>query len=227
MQQFLNGRPGQRGKRVSHELGLPSVDRVLFLWSGPQRGPLTSGFLCIVLAAGSVGLCVAFFSSLETQVESEALELSVETVIYLRDQLEHATLPLLSLAQFVTEIDLFQNLASSGIESLPFLDVAAGENNTRSTRQRNLTDSACEDPETIDRYARVAETIKANVRMQDTLLLLELAPHGVVCMVHPRINEEDYKGNNHPLNITDLLGLDYSLIPCGGKENKSSVTRIN
>lgn len=68
----------------------------------------------------------------------------------------------------------------------------------------------------MERYDRIAETIATNSRMQDVLMLLQLAPYGVVCMLNPRIDSNDYSGD-HPLNSTGLLGLDYLSEPMRSK----------
>jgi len=73
----------------------------------------------------------------------------------------------------------------------------------------------CEDDAVVARYDRVADRIKSNSRMQDYIMLLELAPYGVVCLLHPRINGTDYT-RQHPLSSNVILGLDYFSEPLRG-----------
>jgi len=166
---------------------------------------LTAVFICLVLSSASIGLCMAYFDGQQAKEGSDALELAGEAGRHFSEQLNWATLPLLSLAQMVTEIESFRNVSRSigppnAPTSLPY---------SSDKMHRNLSGSVCNNPETIARYEQVTETIKINEGLEDVLLLLELAPYGVVCMVQPRIDPERYLGNKHPLNSSALLGLDY------------------
>lgn len=181
---------------------------------------LTAGFIFVVLSAGSVGLCVTYFSALQSGVEDEALDLAVETGKYFGDQLDRATLPLLSLSQMVAELGVFHRLSQEiGAPDRP------GSLEYRSKTQRNLTNTMCENAAVVARYDRVAETIETNSRMQDYIMLLELAPYGVVCLLHPQINGSDYT-REHPLSSNVVLGLDYFSKPLLGL-GQDSITSSN
>lgn len=181
---------------------------------------LTSGFIFLVLSAGSVGLCVTYFGALQSGVEDDVLDLATETGKYFGDQLDRATLPLLSLSQMVAELGVFHRLAQEiGAAHQP------GSLDYRSETRRNLTNSMCEDPAVVARYDRVAQTIESNSRMQDYIMLLELAPYGVVCLLHPRINGTDYT-RQHPLSTNVVLGMDYFSEPLLGL-GEDSITSSN
>lgn len=117
-------------------------------------------------------------------------------------------MPLFAMALFVEELDIFHGLSESiGPESepgsLPFLPPS---NPDGPFTHRNIS-GVCDNPDLLERYNRIAATIKARSNMQGVLVNMQLAPHGVVCVLHPVINTEDFP-EGIMMNNTGVLGHD-------------------
>jgi len=73
-----------------------------------------------VLSTIVIGVCLLFANAEEEDVRAEAQELAENTGAWFSDQLDQAMMPLFSIAQFATELELFRDLpnqigpASSG-----------------------------------------------------------------------------------------------------------------
>jgi len=159
--------------------------------------------LMVLVTLVASGLAVAFTirnSDQEVQ-RNEAKVLAVSTGKSFASQLDRALLPIFSLAQFVSEVDAFNELPdligpSLGVDSLPFTD----------STHRNVS-GVCNDPALVNRFNRIAETIKRNAGMDGILMNLQLAPEAVVCLIHPLNNTEDFEEGVF-LDSTPSIGHD-------------------
>ncbi len=99
-----------------------------------------------------------------------------------------ATLPLFSIAEFVKDLPYFTELPK---EIGP-----GGENGSAPFSQYNPTyrnvSGICDDPTTIDNFNRLAKNMKQSANLSGVLLQLQLAPEGVVCLIHPKNNTDDF-----------------------------------
>jgi signal transduction histidine kinase/CheY-like chemotaxis protein len=122
------------------------------------------------------------------EVRQEILALAEDTGQWFSDQLDAAILPLFSLALFVKEMEIFQNLPNQigqayAEDSLPFLEDLP--------THRNVT-GVCDEPELLERFNSISSSIKRTTNMEGVLVNLQLAPEAVVCTVYPLINTEDF-----------------------------------
>lgn len=148
-------------------------------------------FIFLVLSASGIALATMVAKELRDTNEREALSLAEDTGIFFSNNLDDAILPLFSLAQFVTELNMFQSLSKQvGIAgtpgSLPFVD-SSGDVPTH----RNVS-GVCDEPALVDRFEKIASTIKTNSKMDGILVNLQLVPDAVVCLLHPMNNTEDF-----------------------------------
>ena len=150
-------------------------------------------FLFVVLVASGIAMAVIFQSSSTSNQQQEVLALAKETGLFFSQNLNDAILPLFSLAQFVNEVDIFQNLASEiGLAgepgALPFLPpkVDGGD-----LTHRNIS-GVCDDPTLVQKFEKIAGDIKSNAGMDGILVNLQLVPDAVVCLLHPLNNTEDF-----------------------------------
>lgn len=155
----------------------------------------------LVLLASGLGVAFSVRATSENSARNEALNLAESTGQYFSDQLDKALVPLFSLAQFVNEINAFWGLPdeigpSLGEGSLPFVDET----------HRNVS-GVCDDPSTLARFNKIADTIKRNAKMKHVLVNLQLAPQAVVCMIHP-LNNTDFEDPNAYLDSTPSIGHD-------------------
>jgi len=145
--------------------------------------------MMVLVTLMASGLAVAFtIRNSDQEVElNEATVLGAEVGKLFASQLDRALLPIFSLAQFVSEVDAFNELPdligpSLGADSLPVKD----------DTHRNVT-GVSDDPTILKRFNRIAETIKRNADMEGILLSLQLTPEAVVCLIHPLNNTEDFE----------------------------------
>ena len=80
-------------------------------------------------------------------------------------------------------------------------------NNNTSRKFRNIT-GVCDNPTLTRRFDKIAGTIKRNAKsMKGVLVNLQLVPEGVVCLVHPVVNTEDFPPGL-ALNNSGAIGHD-------------------
>jgi len=170
--------------------------------------------LCLLIFAvlSSVGIVLVNVSSKSGEYQSydEAINIARETGATFSQHLDLAILPLFSIAQFATELDMFADLPEKVGQaneegSLPFLTNEDGS----FTPFRNVT-GVCDDPELVARYSHIATAVKRNAEMNSggtsAIHNLQLAPHGVICLLEPMINTNFEDGSI--LDSTGVWGLD-------------------
>jgi hypothetical protein len=164
---------------------------------------IVSLLIWTLMCGAGVALCIVFEKETDRVLRDQASAVAVETGAWFSDQLDRAILPLFSLAQFATELQKFHSLpASIGAAgepgSLPFL--------TTGSFHRNVT-GVCDEPALVKRFTKIASTIKKRANMEGVLVNLQLAPHGVICLLHPMNNTEDFSDGVF-LDNSGVWGLD-------------------
>lgn len=162
---------------------------------------------CVLCGAG-IAITFVFSNANEETQRNEALGLAEETGAWFSDQLDQAILPLFSMAQFASELEIFRNLPTKigpafDQNSLPFVEP---QNPGDAYSHRNVT-GVCDDPAVVSRFTEIASTIKKLAKMQGVLVNLQLAPQAVVCLLHPINNTEDFD-NGVFMDNSGALGLD-------------------
>ena len=173
----------------------------------PQLILLAVTFFFVTFGSG-IAIATVYANVEQDELEANALAIAMETGRFFSHHLDRAILPLFSLAQFVREIQEFRELPdliglSNAEGSLPFLPPPEGLD--RPTH-RNVT-GVCDDPPILERYTRIAGAIKEDADMDGVLVNLQLVPDGVVCLVHPVNNTEDFPPGVH-LDSTVSIGHD-------------------
>ncbi|CAB9523858.1 Adaptive-response sensory-kinase SasA [Seminavis robusta] len=158
------------------------------------------------LVASGVTVSTMHFDNQQSTQMVEAISVAAETGQRFSDFLDHSITPLFSLGQFVHELDLFRDLPDAiGPHNQPG-SLPMADNNT-SIKFRNVS-GVCDDPTLTDRFHRIASTIKKNaLHMQGVLVNLQLVPEGVVCLLHPEVNYEDFPPGKF-MNNTGAIGHD-------------------
>ena len=168
---------------------------------------LVSFLIFAILAGVGITLNELFSKKQEDDIRNEAMELAVETGRWFSNELDLAILPLFSMAQFATELEIFADLPDKIGQaeqpgSLPFLLNDDGSPSPK----RNVT-GVCDQPELVSRFTSIASAIKKNAKMEKVLVNIQLAPHGVICLLHPMNNTEDFT-NGTFLDSSGAWGLD-------------------
>eukprot|EP00977_Amphora_coffeiformis_P019075 scaffold6899_cov183-Amphora_coffeaeformis.AAC.8 len=159
-----------------------------------RQYPTIGAIPLLLFATLCVAGCTIVYSTTSSENDTarrEALSLAEETGAWFSEQLDQAILPLFSLAQFASELDIFQDLPDrigpkGAPGSLPFLPT-----DKPVPTHRNVT-GVCTDPNLLERFNKIASTIKRNAGMEGVLVNLQLAPEAVVCLLHPVNNTEDF-----------------------------------
>lgn len=198
----VGGRGG--GKRSSSPGGSAELKSTTTLsqHASVLKTGLVSFFIFFVLTGAGVAIGLVIGNAQSSQIEKEASQLAKETGQFFSEQLDKAILPLFSIAQFATHLQIFQDLptkigAAGAPGSLPL--------NTTSWK-RNIT-GVCDDPELVETFVDIATNIKRQSGMDGILANIQLAPHGVICLLHPLNNTEDFPDGMY-LDNTPVWGLD-------------------
>mmetsp|Transcript_1931 Transcript_1931/g.3698 ORF Transcript_1931/g.3698 Transcript_1931/m.3698 type:complete len:950 (-) Transcript_1931:171-3020(-) len=188
-----------------------------------QTNPVVNLVVPLVLF---VALCVAGGSVVTThrvhareESRRQAQTLAHETGAWFAQQLDQALLPLFSLQQFVYDISEWQSLpahigAVGEPGSLPMAPPAVNNNASSSSvrTHRSLQNSPCTDPDMVQRFATIAHRIHESANMPGVLVNLQLAPHAVVCWIHPlHYTYNDMSGgDDNPSNNNTVVYMDSS-----------------
>ncbi len=116
-------------------------------------------------------------------------------------------MPLFSLAQFVNEVSSFKALAGrvGARPNRPAIEPGG-------VQTHREVDGICNDPVLLERFNRIASSIKEAADMQGVLVSLQLVPDLVVCTVYPLVNREDFEGGI-VMDNRAAVGLDLIAIP--------------
>ena len=169
---------------------------------------LVSVMVFVVFAGAGIAVSLVVSESDQRQHSDAVLDLARETGAWFANELDYATLPLFSMAQFATELEIFANLPDQ-IKSpgepgaLPFLPQPL--NSTKMSR--NVT-GVCDQPDLVKRFTEIATAIKHNAKMDGILHNIQLAPQGVICLLHPMNNTEDFPDGKGFLDSTSAWGYD-------------------
>jgi signal transduction histidine kinase/CheY-like chemotaxis protein len=175
---------------------------------------LVSILVFALLLGAGITLCRLYTESHEEDKRDEAMAFAVETGAWFANELDRAILPLFSLAQFATELSIFADLPdkigqADAPGSLPFLTNEDGSFNSI----RNVT-GVCDQPVLVSRFTQIASAIKKNAGMEGILHNLQLAPEGVICLMSPMNNTEDFDDgsflDNTPAWGWDLLNAPFT-----------------
>ena len=157
-----------------------------------------------VLCTASIAMTFTFAEQYGHNRKFLASEISRETATWFRDQLNAAVFPLFSLGELVKELPYFQDL--------PFEIGPGGAPGSAPYRQDTVithrnTSGICDDPTVVDDFNRIAKNIKEGANMNGALVNLQLAPEGVVCLLYPMNNTEDFEPPLY-LDNSGTVGLD-------------------
>ncbi|CAB9503529.1 sensor kinase/phosphatase LuxQ [Seminavis robusta] len=169
---------------------------------------LVSCLIFVVLAGAGISLYLVVATARDEELRDSILDLAVETGAWFAKELDFAILPLFSMAQFATELDIFADLPdqikSPGQENaLPFIPQAPDVDKA----YRNIT-GVCDQPELVERFTEIASAVKRNAKMDGVLHNIQLAPQGVICLLHPMNNTEDFHDGKSFLDNTGAWGID-------------------
>lgn len=173
-------------------------------------------FLVISISAGL--LIVNEFVNSETESrKSKAVKIAEQTDLFFVRVLENAFVPLFTMAQFVQELPEFRELdVRIGSRCDPATDAANCTNSEsvpvmsgKSVTHRDLSGLfATPYGKALDaRFNTIAAGIKSNSGLGRALVNIQLAPKGVVSMLYPMVNCEDFDGG-YCMNNTGAWGHD-------------------
>jgi hypothetical protein len=183
-----------------------SATRTSSLRKGRIHILLTALLIFSVLTASGTGLYRVSSKANERKHRGEALDLAAQTADWFSKELDLAILPLFSIAQFALELEEFATLPSRiGLPgqpgALPYITTEDGFNNTH----RNTT-GVCDEPKLFAQYVKIAAAIKKNSKMGAILNNIQLAPFGVLCLLYPLNNTEDYDNGQFLDRTKGMLG---------------------
>jgi len=153
-------------------------------WSFFSHWPilLVSFFIFAVLAAASISVVWFVQNGKSDERRDAVLNLATETGAFFAKELDLAILPLFSMAQFATELEIFADLpnqiGSPDRPDKPYLPMLPNPPNATVIKaMRNVT-GVCDEPELVKRFTKIAAAVKANANMDGILHNIQLAPEG-------------------------------------------------
>ena len=176
---------------------------------------------CIILfiAFSVCGLLIVYgFDNAATNSRKQtALAVAEQTDLFFVRVLENAFVPLFTMAQFVQELPEFHRLDEMvGERCDPSVDELNCENNAgapvdpiRNVTHRDMSKvfTTKEGMALQSKFDSIASGIKANSGLGKALVNIQLAPKGVVSMIYPMVNCEDFD-NGWCMNNTGAWGHD-------------------
>ncbi len=163
---------------------------------------LVSAMIFSIFAGAGIAVGVMIFKSQDTAIKEEARSMAIETGKVFSEQLDKAILPLFSMAQFAVHLDIFQELFDQiGTTGEPGALPLSNE-----TWKRNVT-GICDNQILVNTFVDIATTIKQQSGMNGILSNIQLAPNGVICLLHPMNNTEDFVDGKF-MDNTPAWGLD-------------------
>jgi sensor domain CHASE-containing protein len=162
---------------------------------------LGSFMLFAVLLAFGLYLSYYFKEMELDTLQEHALSVAEETALFFSNQLDAAVLPIFSLAHFVSELSIFSQL-----EDKVGYDGTANALPLISETHRNVS-GVCDDPNLVNRFNKIAHTLKSTAHSDGILVNLILAPDAVVCLLYPLNNTEDFAHGKY-LDNSKMVGHD-------------------
>jgi hypothetical protein len=143
-----------------------------------------------------------YFKGMELDtMEVHALSSAEETALFFSNQLDAAVLPIYSLAHFAAELSMFSQLEDKigyygTADALPMI----------SGTHRNVT-GVCDEANLVNRFNKIAQTLKSTAHGDGILINLQLVPNAVVCLLYPLNNTEDFSDGIY-LDSSGAVGHD-------------------
>jgi sensor domain CHASE-containing protein len=187
--------------RIHHSDSLQKLQRKGFIAKLPTG--LVSALIFLVLVGAGVAVGIVIGDAQSAKIQEDATQLARETGQFFSEQLDKAILPLFSMAQFAVHLEAFQ--------VLPELIGVAGADGSLPLNETSWTrniSGVCDNPELMETFAEIATTIKSQSGMDGILANIQLAPNGVICLLYPMNNTEDFKEDGMHLDNTPVWGLD-------------------
>lgn len=131
-------------------------------------------------------------------------EIANEIGRWFSKELDYAILPLFSMAQFAVELEIFASLPDK-VRDLPYLPFDSSD--PSAVLYRDVT-GVCDEPELVKHFDQLASNIKSNAQMDGVLHNIQLAPDGIICLMNPMNNTEDFNDGVSFLDNTKAWGID-------------------
>lgn len=136
----------------------------------------------VIIAAG-LSAILLFAENQREGITQEAVASVAEFDRSLSAELSKALLPTYALAEVVEQLDTFTDLPSKILTTDSYV------NNGKSWR--NVTE-VCTNSAYVEPFVDIASSIKRGSEMAGVLVNIQLAPSGVVCLLYPEVDTEDF-----------------------------------
>lgn len=163
---------------------------------------LVSFFIFLIFTGAGIVVGLVTSNSQEDAVREEVLSLSVETGRFFSEKLDKAILPLFSIAQFAVHLGIFNDLP----EKIGAVGEPGALPLSNETWKRDIQ-GVCDEPTLVNTFVDIADSIKRQSGMEGILTNIQLAPSGVICLLHPMNNTEDFDEGQF-MDNTPAWGLD-------------------
>eukprot|EP00547_Thalassionema_nitzschioides_P004329 CAMPEP_0194221944 /NCGR_PEP_ID=MMETSP0156-20130528/31678_1 /TAXON_ID=33649 /ORGANISM="Thalassionema nitzschioides, Strain L26-B" /LENGTH=1383 /DNA_ID=CAMNT_0038952517 /DNA_START=78 /DNA_END=4226 /DNA_ORIENTATION=+ len=141
----------------------------------------------IVVFASILITGISLILVLSSKQREESMQKAVDTAIdfdhRMSDELFKALLPVYALTELVKQLTIFDDIPEKALNSSSY------EKN--GMLFRNVTD-IWSNVSYATKFSSIASSIKREARMKYILVNIQLAPAGIVSLVYPEVNEEDF-----------------------------------
>jgi len=151
--------------------------------AGRKRIVVVTFITFAALCAAGLATVLVFARDYEENLQGQALSKAEDADRWLLKELRKSLLPLFAMAELTKDLGRIFDDMPERIENRTVLK------NVRPFWWRNTT-GICDAPEKLKPFNEMAASIKKRSDLKRILVNIQLAPHGVLCLTHPKNNTE-------------------------------------
>lgn len=205
--------------RTYASLRLTSVRRIVSIAMGRKVIILATLATFAALCAGGLATVLVFADDYEQNLQDGAANRARDADRWLSNELSKSLLPLFAMAELVKDLrGIFEDLPGR-VENRTVL--TPEQSGVRPFYWRNTT-GICDAPDKLGPFNDMAASIKRRSDLGRILVNIQLAPHGVLCLTHPKKNTEDFDDGAF-LDTSFAIGLDLINDPTRSAVSRATV----
>ena len=163
----------------------------------------------LIICIAGIGTIHSMAALLSNELKNEAEDTALKCAASFSKALDDASRgPLFAISQFVKHLDVLKDLPYEigHADGSGLLDTGAAPL-VNGTTNRDLSNTSVTDPKVIELFNSISKNVKDDADLDGILVNLQLAPMGVVSLIYPLVNYEDFEDPIF-MNNTKAIGHD-------------------